>query len=412
MSAQALIGAVLNGRWRLTKLLGEGGMGAVYAAEGIPGREERAIKVLHHEFVHEPEVLRRFLAEAQTAQHLRHTNVAQVYESAQAEDGTPYLVMELLKGICLGEYVQPNVAIPLGQAGPVVYGVLQALVAAHAAGIIHRDLKPDNIVLVPDAAGRYIVKVLDFGIAKVMDAAGGMGSKTRTGIMLGTPGYMSPEQIRSSKSAGPRSDLWSVGVMFYEMITGRTAFEAPTEFAKLTAVLTQDPIPIASVAPHLAAWTDFFRRALARAPEDRFSSAQEMAEAIVNTARAHTGPGRLPTGEFCSVPPGRRSDSDVQTNRLEGAPPTRVAASLSTAGGSHLMAPPPAIAVMTAPTRIHHKDTTLKSSDIPALPSGSLMPAPVIGVRPVLAIAGAIACLITGFAAGFALAYLLFVARG
>ncbi|MCU0694514.1 MAG: serine/threonine protein kinase, partial [Polyangiaceae bacterium] len=149
-SAESMVGVVLNGTWKLAKLLGEGGMGAVFAAEGVHGEGKRAIKLLHPEWLNEPQILQRFLAEAFAAQQLQHPNVAKVYEHAQAEDTTPYLVMELLDGISLSEYVQPNNPIAPGQAAPIVYGVLQALIAAHAQGIVHRDLKPENIFLVPD----------------------------------------------------------------------------------------------------------------------------------------------------------------------------------------------------------------------------------------------------------------------
>ncbi len=297
----SMVGTVLNGKWKLTRPLGEGGMGAVYAAEGLHGEGERAIKILHPEFVNEPQILQRFFAEAYAAQMLQHPNVVRIYEHAQAEDGSPYLVMELLRGIPLAEYVQPQHAIPVAQAAPIVYGVLQALIAAHAQNIVHRDLKPDNIYLSPDAAGRYTVKVLDFGIAKVMDVAGGMGSKTRTGMMLGTPGYMSPEQIKNAKAVDPRSDLWSVGVIFYEMVTGDEAFEAATDFAKLTAVLTQEPKPISQVAPNLVGWQDFFNRAIARDPDARFATADDMARTLLATARALAGAAPLPTAEFRSV---------------------------------------------------------------------------------------------------------------
>jgi serine/threonine protein kinase len=271
-------------------------MGAVFAADGLVGQGARAIKMLHAEFVNEPQILERFFKEGFAAQQLDHVNIAKVFEHAQAEDGTPYLVMELLQGIPLANYVQPGKAISVQQAAPIIYGVLQALVAAHAKDIVHRDLKPDNIFLVPDPSGRYTVKVLDFGIAKVMDAAGGMGSKTRTGVLLGTPGYMSPEQIKNAKGVDPRSDLWSVGIIFYEMVTGHEAFDAPNDFARLTAVLTQDPKPITSVAPHLAMWGDFFLKATARDLNQRFASADEMARAL-----------RFPPTSSAASPCSRRS---------------------------------------------------------------------------------------------------------
>ena len=283
--SQQLVGAVLNGRWKLVRLLGEGGMGAVFEADSLRGEGKRAIKLLHQEFSKEEQILQRFFAEAQTSQSLNHPNIARVYESARAEDGTPYLVMELLTGQPLSAWIDSGQAISPQQAAPIVYGVLQALHLAHQRRVIHRDMKPDNLFMTRDASGQYVVKVLDFGIAKVMDAAGGMGNKTRTGVLLGTPGYMSPEQIKNSKAVDARSDLWAVGIIFYEMLTQQIPFHAENEFARLTAVLTDEATPIEKTAPHLVAWSGFFRKALAKEPGDRFQTAEEMGNALMATAR-------------------------------------------------------------------------------------------------------------------------------
>jgi len=283
--AEQLVGAVLNGRFRLVRLLGEGGMGAVYEAEGVNGEGRFAIKLLHQEFVKEEQILSRFFAEAQTTRALQHPNITRIYETASAENGTPYLVMELLTGTPLASYVDSGQPLPLAQAVNIIFGVLQALAMAHAKGVVHRDLKPDNLFLVPDANGVPNVKVLDFGIAKVMDVAGGMGQKTRTGVLLGTPGYMSPEQVKNSKAVDPRSDLWSVAVILYELLTGVPPFPGDNEFARLTSVLSEEPKPIAQIAPHLASWTPFFQRALAKDPAQRFQTADEMGQAVLATAR-------------------------------------------------------------------------------------------------------------------------------
>lgn len=296
--SEPLIGKVLSSRWKLVRLLGEGGMGAVFEAEGIAGEGKRAIKMLHPEYVSEEEVLRRFYAEAETAKRLEHPNIARVFELATAENGTPYLVMELLEGIPLSAYVKPGVPHPVQRAAPIIHAILQALTEAHRRGVVHRDLKPENVFLVRQASGQFAVKVLDFGIAKVMDAAGGMGSKTRTGVLLGTPGYMSPEQLKNAKTVDPRSDLWSVGIMFYEMLTGREPFEADTEFGRLTAVLTQEPLAIDRDNPQLSSWRDFFARALSRDLERRFQSAEEMGKTMLALVRGASMP---PPGEPASV---------------------------------------------------------------------------------------------------------------
>jgi eukaryotic-like serine/threonine-protein kinase len=313
--AQDLVGAVLNGRWRLVKLLGEGGMGAVFEADGPPGVGKRAIKLLHQEFIREEQILSRFFTESQATRTLNHPNVAQVLETATAENGTPYLVMELLKGVPVSTYVDAGQALPPAQAVHIAHGVLQALGAAHARNIIHRDIKPDNLFLVHDTNGSFLAKVLDFGIAKVMDVAGGMGQKTRTGVLLGTPGYMSPEQIKDSKGVDARTDLWSVGIIFYELLAGSSPFPADNEFARLTSVLTEEIRPIEQVAPHLASWSGFFHRALAKDPALRFQTAEEMSAGLVATMRSQSmyPPQPAPQERRPSLPPGANGSHAATT---------------------------------------------------------------------------------------------------
>jgi serine/threonine-protein kinase len=277
---RSLTGAVLSRRWKLGRKIGEGGMAEVYAAEPLSGGEAVAVKILRQDFLQEQAVVDRFLEEAQVSSRLIHPNIVRVLETARAEDGSPYLVMELLEGVPLGDYTRGGTRIPPAQAVPILHAILAGLAAAHAQNIVHRDLKPENVFLTRDPSGAFVVKVLDFGVAKVMDAAGGMGSRTRTGMLLGTPAFMSPEQVSSARSVDPRTDLWSAGVLFYEMLTGMEAFAAETEFARLTAVMTADPAPIEQVDPSLAPFTPFIARALRKNREERFSSALEMARAL------------------------------------------------------------------------------------------------------------------------------------
>jgi serine/threonine-protein kinase len=285
-------------------------MGAVFEADGPPGVGRRAIKLLHTEFARDPVILSRFFSEFQAATALQHPNVAQTLETGKAENGTPYLVMELLQGTPVSSYVDRNVALPAAQAVHIAHGVLLALSAAHARNIVHRDIKPDNLFLVNDNAGSFNVKVLDFGIAKVMDVAGGMGQKTRTGVLLGTPGYMSPEQIKYSKGVDGRADLWSLGVIFYELLTGASPFPAENEFTRLTAVLTDELKPIADVTPSLGYWGGFLQRALAKDPARRFQTADEMDAALFATVRgtsaARSPSVRPPATLAIDSPPGDR----------------------------------------------------------------------------------------------------------
>ncbi|MCC6521932.1 MAG: protein kinase [Polyangiaceae bacterium] len=293
------VGAVLNGTWRLRSLIGEGGLAAVYEAEGLQGQGLRAIKLLHLQFQSSPAVVDRFYNEAKAVYALRHPHIAGVEAYAYAEDGSPYIVMELLRGMSVEEFLARHQPMPLPQAITAMRGVLSALGAAHAHNIVHRDLKPANLFLVqrgPDEPP--FAKVLDFGIAKVIDLAGGMGSKTRTGALLGTPGYMSPEQVRDSKAVDARTDLWSAAVVFYELLTCQHPFGSADHLARMVAVLKDKPRPIAEVAPEHAPLQPFFDRGLARDPAQRFQSADEMDAAL----RAFERPSILPPGTRRVVP--------------------------------------------------------------------------------------------------------------
>ena len=441
--AQQLVGAVFNGRWRLTRLVGEGGMGAVFEAHGLQGEGVRAVKVLHPEFIGEDQILNRFLAEAEAVKQLQHPNVAQIYGSARAEDGTPYLIMELLQGAPLSNFMTPGQPMPAQQGAGIMLGVLQALNIAHTRGIVHRDLKPDNLFLVGDGRGNRVVKVLDFGIAKVMDAAGGMGSKTKTGVLLGTPGYMSPEQIKNSKGVDARSDLWSVGIILYELLSGQEAFPADNEFTRLTMVLTQDIRPIGQVAPHLANWASFFQRALSKDPNGRFQSAAEMSQAlaammsgsqsaqgrdggtaVLNMGAPHSMASPHSMGQHVPAPPSGspaaipRSNAPATQQAMQAHPQSQYPASM---GGvalgqqapqpQRISAPPPQNFAISQPVHSSQNPSTHVSVQrppgVPTLTQGSRPPGieivspPPVGVPWWVVAAVGAACGILGFLAGY-----------
>lgn len=290
-----LVGAVLNRTWKLVRVIGQGGLGIVYEAQHISQAGRWAVKLLQHEFVEEPTTVARFLSEAEAAARLNHPGIVRVFEAQRAEDGTPYLVMELLEGCSLHAAMRVGRFAPARAVG-VATQILQALAAVHAAGIIHRDIKPDNVFLLPGAPEQ--VKLLDLGLARVMDAAGGMNRKTKTGMILGTPGYMSPEQIKNVKESDLRSDLWAVGVILYELLSGRQAFGAPTDFARMTAALTEEIRPLSQVLPELGVWDAFFERALVKEPSARFQSAQEMLAALSSVG---LGVGMTPEAPLLGV---------------------------------------------------------------------------------------------------------------
>jgi eukaryotic-like serine/threonine-protein kinase len=281
-------GAILGGRYRLGRLLGEGGMGAVYEAE-TSERTRVAVKMLHDEMAANPTVVERFLAEGDVCRRLDHPGILRVSDVGH-EKGVPYLVMELLQGRALIDYTEHQQKLPTNFAVTVCAGVLYALDYAHRQGIVHRDLKPENVFLVPGPDGQYHTKLLDFGIAKCIDAAGGARRKTATGVLLGTPGYMSPEQVKGARNVDHRADLWAVGVMFYEMVTGATPFPSDGDdpnniWGLISAVLTKEPVPLARHDPRLAPFDAYIARALTKNLDARYSTAREMSEDLLRIAR-------------------------------------------------------------------------------------------------------------------------------
>jgi eukaryotic-like serine/threonine-protein kinase len=294
-----LTGAILSRRFRLVRLIGTGGMGSVYEAQtvddGATGPRTVAIKILAVDWLADDEIKARFLDEGRMCQRLIHPNIVRVFEAAEAEDGSPYIVMERLEGVPLSAYTRSGVRVPMTQAAPILQGILAGLGAAHAQGVVHRDLKPENVFLAREPNGSFCAKILDFGIAKVMDVAGGMGQKTKTGALLGTPAYMSPEQIKNAKDVDARSDLWSAGVMLYEMLTGRIAFPAPTEYARLAAVLNATPPPLEHVDPSLTRLSAFVQLSMQKDRAQRFGSALEMARALAAAIGVDAGVGSSQT---------------------------------------------------------------------------------------------------------------------
>ncbi len=429
-SPRSLTGAVLARRWRVGAKLGEGGMGEVYAADPVSGGPRVAIKVLRPEFVADREVLSRFLEEARMSMRLVHPNIVRVLEGTQAEDGSPFLVMELLDGVPLGAYTQNGGRVPLLQAVPILQGILAGLAAAHSEGIVHRDLKPDNVLLTRDASGTFVVKVLDFGIAKVMDVAGGMGARTRTGVFLGTPAYMSPEQARSARDVDQRADLWSAGVLFYEMLTGRPAFPAPTEFARLAALLSSEPEAVQKIDPTLAPLTGFFERALKKDRNERFSTAGEMARALAAAVpgiggRASGPPlplSRLPDVPSVWCPPGDPltaasprgvgesgrpgkvvTQAAPDTGHVPATPERGRGGTLSSLGSVAVVEPP--VNVVIAPPKASFGET-LPSKDGPLARRGKgdktadLRRGPAVSVKLVVVLV--VAALVAGFLLGWA----------
>jgi hypothetical protein len=275
-SMDGLLGTVVDGRYRIQVRIGEGGMGVVYKAVHTSLNKVIALKVLRGEMAKDAEVVQRFVQEAQSASSIGHENIIDISDFGRLPDGTVYFVMEYLNGQPLNDLIKRGGSIPVTDAVQILRQIGSALGAAHQRGIVHRDLKPDNIYLVQRGELSNFVKVLDFGIAKV----GGASNKlTRTGMVFGTPHYMSPEQA-AGQSVDARTDIYALGVIMYEMFTGRVPFDADTFMAVLTKHMFEKPQPMNS--PHagrqLGALEEITMRALEKKPENRYQTMHELVE--------------------------------------------------------------------------------------------------------------------------------------
>lgn len=273
------LAASLARRFRMLRRLGAGGMGSVFLAEQMGvGNRPVALKVLSRRLLDDSEFLTRFQNEAGSTGRISHPNVVTIHESGQADDGTPYIVMEYLQGESLREALQRRGALPLAECAEILQQVARGLNAAHKLGIIHRDLKPDNIFLTPGEDGVPTVKIVDFGIAKLREAA----TNTATGVVLGTPAYMSSEQASGMRSEqlDARSDVYSLGVVVYEMLSGRLPFHSDTPLGYLRKHMLDEPPPLRAVLPAQsipAAVEACVMKALAKERDRRYSSALEFA---------------------------------------------------------------------------------------------------------------------------------------
>jgi serine/threonine-protein kinase len=284
-------GATLAGRYRLLEQLGEGGMGSVWKAEHLLLHSHVAIKIIDPDIAHLEFNLARFLREAKTLATLRSPHVVQVLDFGSDAD-TPYLVMELLQGQTLGRRLSEQGRLTLGETSRVLYDVCAAMSLVHGQGLIHRDLKPDNIFLC-NVGGQRVTKVVDFGIAKSLRGDMTTGSmKTRTGHMLGTPSYMSPEQCRGLKDIDHRADLWALGVIAYECLVGKVPFDGEV-LGDLLLRICMDPLPIPSQQARGALPAEFdawFAKAVARDRVSRFQSALELATSLSELSPAVSSP--------------------------------------------------------------------------------------------------------------------------
>lgn len=277
-------GTVIQGKYRVERLLAEGGMGAVYKARHEVLGQDVAIKFMHAEIAQNEVASQRFLREARAAAAIQSDYVARVTDVDVLEDGTPFMVMEFLKGRDLDELLTRSGTLGVTRATDLIMQALAGVRAAHELGVVHRDLKPSNLFLTT-VGSTDRVKVLDFGISKVLEDAGSEGLKAgaTTGMhaTLGTPRYMSPEQIRSSKDVDARTDVWAMGLILYEALTGAFPFEGETA-GEILAKVVADPIaPITQLRPNVPLeLADVIHRCLERDRDKRFSTTKEMMVAL------------------------------------------------------------------------------------------------------------------------------------
>ncbi len=274
---------LVAGKYRLQRLLGRGGMGSVWEGVHVSLGTRVAVKFIEAEYADSPEARARFVNEARAAATLQSKHVVQVYDHGLMPDGRPYIVMEFLAGEPLDVRLDRLGRLAAADTVRIVQQVARALGKAHRAGIVHRDLKPENVFLVwDDEEQTDVAKVVDFGIAKFTSPSMGVSSSTRTGSVLGTPYYMSPEQARGLRTVDYRTDLWALGVIAYRCLVGALPFTGEAVGDLLVKICT-GPLPVPTqLVPELPATFDaWFHRALAREPEGRFQSAQELTEALV-----------------------------------------------------------------------------------------------------------------------------------
>jgi serine/threonine protein kinase len=276
-------GDILAGKYRVERVLGVGGMGVVVAAHHIQLDEKVALKFLLPDALGNAEAVARFAREARAAVKIKSEHVARVTDVGTLPNGAPYMVMEYLEGGDLAEWVKQRGALPVEQAVEFVLQACVAVADAHALGIVHRDLKPANLFCVRRSDGQLSIKVLDFGISKMTDA-GGMapGSMTRTSALMGSPLYMSPEQMRSSKDVDAMTDIWALGVILFELMTGRTAFLAET-VTELAIKVSTEPAPsIRSFRPDVPpALEAIVGKCLEKDKRQRYRNVAELALALL-----------------------------------------------------------------------------------------------------------------------------------
>jgi serine/threonine-protein kinase len=285
--AAPIEGEIIAGKYRVERVLGAGGMGVVFAAWHLQLNQRVALKFLRAETYRDPDAVARFLREAQALARITSPHVARVMDVGTLEHGEPYLVMEHLSGSDLRAVLRDRGRLSIPEAVSYLLQVGEAIAEAHATGIVHRDLKPSNLFLTHGADGQAVVKVLDFGISKALplDGVQSKSRETNTGALVGSPEYMSPEQIRNAKRVDGRSDIWALGVILHELLSGEAPFRGESVAGTLAAIAADAPVPIRRLRPEVPPGLESaILRCLEKSLERRFASVAQLARALLDFA--------------------------------------------------------------------------------------------------------------------------------
>ncbi len=377
-------GDVLAGKYQVERVLGAGGMGVVVAAMHLQLHERVAIKFLLAEVAQHPGAVERFLREARAAVRIKSEHVARVFDVDLLEDGVPYMVVEFLEGVDLTHRLEKVGRLPPEEAVEFVLQACEAMAEAHALGIVHRDLKPSNLFLTHRANGEPLIKVLDFGISKMAQAPedAPRPSLTSTTGVFGSPMYMSPEQARSAKNVDIRTDIWSLGVILYELLAGRAPFEGTMVPEVIAKIAADPPLPLRDSVPDVDPRLEqIVLRCLEKSPSLRYQNVTELASDLLpfGGPRAMISMHRITASQPHSLPPpavsGAGGWSDVRLGSAETLDGTSTRARTNRAGLAI------AVAVGAACLALGVLILALRSTGAPAVDSAPL-PAPTTSAAP------------------------------
>src|SRR5213596_3150699 len=331
---------LLDGKYQILDRLGIGGMGEIFKVRHIHLNELRVIKIMRPNVAADDQGLQRFLQEARTSTMIKHKNLAMLYDFAQLEDGSYYMVWEFIDGTNIQKWIGQNGPMPARLAIEISIQALSGLDHLHSMGLIHRDISPENIMLSQDHHGKLLVKVIDFGIAKQLAEGDGAQGLTQTGMFLGKLKYASPEQagyLKEGEHLDPRSDLYSFGIVLYEMLAGRAPFHATSPHGYILKHVTEKPAPLAEANPNVkvpAQLEDIVMRSLEKGRDQRFATAAEFATALEAVRNTIPPDQKYGLGERMVTLSGAKTISDLPKYKTGQAATMGSAPTQMTAGAS------------------------------------------------------------------------------